>query len=104
MNASLQWSQDALEDFKKQIAYIAEHNPQAAFKVAERMDDCARKLSLRSTGRTGRVDGTLEKPVPGLPYIMVYAVSTDENCTVVTILRLIHTARDWRRGKWPPSM
>ncbi|MDP9839631.1 plasmid stabilization system protein ParE [Neorhizobium huautlense] len=102
MNASLQWSRDALEDFKKQIAYIAEHNPQAAAKVAERMDDCARKLLLRSTGRPGRVDGTLEKTVPGLPYIMAYAVSADETRTVITILRLIHTARDWRRGKWPP--
>lgn len=103
MNASLQWSRNALEDFKKQIAYIAEHNPQAAAKVAERIDDCARKLSLRSTGRPGRVDGTLEKTVTGLPYIVAYAVSTDATHTVITILRLIHTARDWRREKWPPS-
>lgn len=103
MNASLQWSRNALEDFKKQIAYIAERNPQAAAKVAERIDDCARNLSLRSRGRPGRVDGTLEKPVPGLPYIMAYSVSTDETHTVTTILRLIHTACDWRRAKWPPS-
>ena len=103
MNASLQWSRDALEDFKKQISYIAEHNPQAATKVADRMDACARKLLLRSTGRPGRVDGTREKPVPGLPYIMAYVVSTDETRTVITILRLIHTARDWHQGKWPTS-
>lgn len=103
MSASLQWSRDALDDFKKQIAYIAQHNPHAATKVAERMDSCARQLLLRSTGRPGRVDGTLEKPVPGLPYVMAYAVSTDENRTVITILRLIHTARDWRREKWPPE-
>ena len=101
MTAILQWSRDALEDFKQQIAYIAENNPQAAEKVALRIDDCARKLAARSTGRPGRVNDTWEKPVPGLPYVMAYVISKTEDRPLITILRLIHTSRDWRRGTWP---
>lgn len=101
MSSKLRWSRDALEDFKKQIAYIAENNPEAAGFVAQRVDDCATRLAVRSTGHPGRVDGTLEKPVPGLPYIMAYEVSSAGDVSTITILRLIHMSRNWRKGRWP---
>lgn len=97
----LQWSRDALEDFKKQIAYIAERNPGAARGVAQRIDEAASKLTSITAGRPGRVLGTYEKLVGRLPYIIAYAVSANEVSETVTILRLIHTSRDWRKGDWP---
>ncbi|MDK9719702.1 MAG: type II toxin-antitoxin system RelE/ParE family toxin [Rhodospirillales bacterium] len=42
-------------------------------------------------GRSGRVDGTRELPLPGLPWIAVYAVEED----TVVILRLLHGAQSW---------
>ncbi|TWF56508.1 type II toxin-antitoxin system RelE/ParE family toxin [Neorhizobium alkalisoli] len=101
MTAKLQWSRDALEDFKRQIGYIAEHNPESARDVAKRVDECALRLSVHSTGRPGRVAGTLEKSVAGLPYILAYNISATDRGSVLTVLRLIHTSRDWRKGQWP---
>ena len=47
----------------------------------------------------GRVAGTYEKSVARLPYVIAYALSEDD--AVVTILRVIHTSRDWRDDVWP---
>ena len=42
-------------------------------------------------GRIGRVEGTRELPLAGLPWIAVYAVEGD----AVTVLRLLHGAQAW---------
>lgn len=42
-------------------------------------------------GRAGRVEGTRELPLPGLPWVAIYAVEDE----VVTVLRLLHGAQDW---------
>jgi len=98
---ALQWSREALDDFKKQIAYIADRNPAAARRVTERIDDAASSLARLATGRSGRVKGTYEKVIPHLPYIIAYALTIKEGRETITILRLIHTSRDWRKGDWP---
>lgn len=54
-----------------------------------------------ATGRPGRVNGTYEKLVPRLPYILAYAIVSQDGREIVTILRVIHTARDWREDDWP---
>jgi toxin ParE1/3/4 len=65
--------------------------------VTERIDRAARDLGAMQIGRPGRVVGTYEKVVTGLPYIVAYAVEPAE----VIILRVIHGARDWPPGRWP---
>jgi plasmid stabilization system protein ParE len=65
----LVWSESVRHDFRKIIVYIAERNPPAAAKVADRIEQTARDLGAMPTGRRGRVSGTYEKSVPGLPYI-----------------------------------
>ncbi|SMF51827.1 Plasmid stabilization system protein ParE [Xaviernesmea oryzae] len=90
MTRALQWSREALDDLKKQIAYIADRNPAAARRAAERIDDAVSLLGGLATGRPGRVKGTHEKVIPNLPYI-----------ETITIHRLIHTSRDWREDNWP---
>lgn len=46
-------------------------------------------------GRAGRVSGTRELVVPGLPYVVVYLLEGDDLDGVVAILRIIHGAMRW---------
>jgi toxin ParE1/3/4 len=46
-------------------------------------------------GRRGRVEGTRELPLPGLPFIIVYRVL--EQADAIEIVNVIHGAQ-----RWPP--
>jgi toxin ParE1/3/4 len=96
------WSADALDDLDAAIAYIAADNPAAALKVLDRVGKSAESLGQIATGRRGRVAGTYEKSVRGLPYIIAYAIqSLPSGRERVVILRVIHGARNWLPGEWP---
>jgi toxin ParE1/3/4 len=97
----VQWSRDALDDLKTQIAYIAAENPGAARRVADRIRLTAAALGDMTTGRIGRVSGTYEKLVTGLPYVVAYAITNQAERQYVSILRVIHSARDWPGEAWP---
>lgn len=102
MRRQVQWSRDALDDLKEQIAFIAADNPRAARKVADEIRATGAALEDFTTGRPGRVSGTYEKSVTGLPFIVAYAITARAGQEAVTILRVIHTARDWSAENWPP--
>lgn len=91
------WSVDAHRDYLDILRYIADDNPDAAERVVDAIEDAGNRLGEFPTGRPGRVTGTYEKVVTGLPYIIAYAL-TDE---AVVIVRVIHTARDWLEEEWP---
>ncbi len=96
------WSEHARDDFRAIIGYIAEANPTAAHNVASRIDQTIRALGAMPTGRKGRVSGTYEKVVRGLPYIIAYGLGDQpRGHETVTILRVIHGARDWREDSRP---
>jgi toxin ParE1/3/4 len=96
------WSQDALDDMDSMVAYIAADNPAAALKVLGRIEQAAEKLGQMAIGRRGRVTGTYERPLSGLPYIIAYALQTlPSGRERVVILRVIHTARNWPKESWP---
>ena len=97
----MRWSREALDDLKRQIAYIAADNPAAAGKIADRIGETGVALGERPAGRPGRVTGTYEKLVVGLPYIIAYAIMAHAGRETVSILRVIHTARDWPTEQWP---
>jgi toxin ParE1/3/4 len=97
----VQWSRDALNDIRDQIAYIAADNPAAARRVADRLREVGAALGEMTTGRPGRVNGVYEKLVTNLPYIIAYAIKTQSGRETVSILRVIHTARDWPDEEWP---
>lgn len=102
MRRQVVWSKDARSDYLEILRYIAEDNPDAADRVADRFDQAAAALSDFATGRVGRVTGTYEKVLPGLPYILAYEIiGTDQGVEIVGILRIIHGARDWPAGSWP---
>ncbi len=96
------WSPDALDDLNSVIAYIATENPQAALDVIDKIETAGTALGEMATGRKGRVSGTYEKVVAGLPYIMAYAIDqTRDGSERIVILRVIHGARDWKEENWP---
>lgn len=96
------WSQDALTEFDGVVAYIARDNPAAAANVADRIEKAISGLAAMPTGRKGRVTGTYEKVVSGLPYIIAYALEpTPAGEEILAVLRVIHGARNWPEGQWP---
>jgi len=93
------WSRHAHDDFRGIIAYIAQDNPAAARNVVNHIDRTIQALAATPTGRQGRVTGTYEKVLRGLPSIVAYALGDEpKNHETITILRVIHDARDWREG------
>lgn len=94
----LEWSPFALADLEGILDYIGEHNPRAALDVIERIEKMADKLAYMPTGRKGRVAGTFEAVVTGLPYILCYRLLEVDRLYVD---RVIHGARDWPEGGWP---
>jgi toxin ParE1/3/4 len=91
------WSDDALQDFESAILHIAQESKKAALLVAERIETAIDRLGEMPTGHPGRVRGTYEKVVLKTPYIVAYALSERR----VTIVRIIHGARDWTDDTWP---
>ncbi|MGB3501819.1 MAG: type II toxin-antitoxin system RelE/ParE family toxin [Mesorhizobium sp.] len=91
------WSNDAARDFDDAIEFITTESDVAAMLVANRILTAVDLLAEIPTGRRGRVGGTYEKPVQKTPYIVAYSLTN----TSVTILRIIHSARDWPQDQWP---
>lgn len=89
------WSVDALDDLENIITYIATDNPRAALSVVDRIEACGNALGEMAIGRRGRVSGTYETLVIGLPYIIAYAIQRrSHGAERIVILRVIHMARD----------
>ncbi|MGO8954671.1 MAG: type II toxin-antitoxin system RelE/ParE family toxin [Rhodomicrobium sp.] len=103
MTRPVLWSRDALDELKRAVAHIARDNPLSAKDVAAAIRAAGAKLGVKSTGRKGRVSGTFEKSLSRLPYIIAYAVEAINGQESIVILRVIHTARDWKRESWPKS-
>ena len=95
------WSDAARRDYFDILRYIAADNPDAAERIVDAIERAGNGLGEFTTGRPGRVSGTYEKLVPGLRYILAYRLAVRDGREVVAILRVIHTARDWREEDWP---
>jgi plasmid stabilization system protein ParE len=102
MKRAVRWSRAALDDLRSQVDYIARENPAAARRVATRIPLSGAALSEIATGRIGRVPGTYEKVVQGLPYIIAYSIQArSSGRETIHIVRVIHGARNWPAGEWP---
>ena len=86
------WLRLALRDMREIAAYNAQDSPEASKAVVERIWQESQGLSsLADRGRPGRVPGTRELVLEGLPYFLAYRVKGK----TVQILRIIHTSRKW---------
>ena len=98
----VKWSIDAVDELDGIARHIAQDDPAAALEVANAIETSVDGLAAMPTGRKGRVSGTYEKVVPGLPYIIAYALGDEpKGDETITILRVNHGARDWRQESWP---
>lgn len=82
---------EARQDLAAIIAYIAADNPAAADVFLDRIIERTETLPHHPHAfRKGRLPGTREMVIHP-HYILVYATRDDG----VTILRLLHSARNW---------
>jgi plasmid stabilization system protein ParE len=83
----------ACNDLENIVGWIAKDSPTSARSVAERvLDTIENKIPLfPRIGRIGKVEGTREWILRGLPYIVVYQI--DEAREAVTILGIFHGAQ-----------
>ncbi len=88
----VKWTEPAAKALESIQDYIAKENSRAAFEVAQKIRHAAEQLNDHpELGRAGRVRGTYELVIPGLPYIVPYRVKGEE----VQILSVYHTSRKW---------
>ena len=88
----VKWSRTALLNLDYAVEYIAADNPTAAAEVARIIWDVSQLLvDQPGIGRPGRVAGTRELVISGLPYILPYIEKVD----TVIILRVMHTSMKW---------
>lgn len=88
----IRWTEPAATALGRIQDYIAREDPRAAFAVVQRIRIAVSQLEAHpKIGRTGRVRGTYELVVHGLPYIVPYRIKKNE----VHILSVYHTSRKW---------
>jgi toxin ParE1/3/4 len=88
----IRWTTPALRDVEAIGDYIARDDPAAAAKIVTRIFESVATLEAHpAIGRPGRVPGTRELVLSGLPYIVPYRVRAE----VVELLAVFHGARRW---------
>lgn len=91
----LKWTRAASQDLESVERYISRDNPDAAIDTVLEIIRRAEVLAEHpGMGRPGRVEGTRELVLSGLPYVVPYIHQGD----TVIILRVLHGAM-----KWPES-
>lgn len=89
---TVRWTRLARADFVAHCERIARDDLDRAVIMAAEIERRVGALdAFPYRGRPGRVDGTRELPLPGLPWVAIYAVAGD----AVTVLRLLHGAQAW---------
>ena len=87
----LKWEDAARADIKEIADYISDDNIEAALALVNEIDFKGKQLPYHPRlYRRGRVSGTREMVVRR-NYIVIYT----ETPELVTILRVIHAARQW---------
>jgi toxin ParE1/3/4 len=83
----------AYADLDRIFIWIARDRPRSARSVVDRILDSAERLGrFPHMGHVGRAPGTFELVVPGLPYVVVYRINTDDD--VIDVVSVFHGAQD----------
>ena len=91
----VRWTTPAAKALLAIQEYIARDNPRAAFEVAQHIRVAVEQLRDHpKMGRAGRLRGTHELVIHGIPYIVPYRIKRKE----IQILSVYHSTR-----KWPES-
>ena len=88
----IRWEEEALADLVDLREYIAQDNPAAAQKTAQRiLEKTGLLLSQPLMGSPGRIHNTREMVIINTPYTIIYHATPD----TISILRVFHQARQW---------
>ena len=88
----LVWSRYAERDADAIEEHIAQDRPATAVEVRDQIELQIRRLKdFPEMGRKGRVRGTRELVIAGLPWIVVYRVTGD----TIEVARVLHGAQQW---------
>jgi toxin ParE1/3/4 len=90
---TLLWSPESIHDLIALRAYIAEHDPPSAKRVALHILLSVEHLLSENPkrGAPGRVPGTRELVIPKTPYVVPYRVRG----STIEIVRMYHSSRRW---------
>lgn len=92
----LKWTDFAAKDLDHIETYIAtENSPLIAIDVVLRVLNTSELILSNhpKAGRPGRVSGTRELVIEGIPFILIYRIV--DRVGQVQILRLLHAAQQW---------
>jgi addiction module RelE/StbE family toxin len=88
---NVHFTPQAYDDLTSIRDWIGEDDVRAADRVVGRIVQTAMMFGqFPLLGRPGRVDGTREFSVVGLPYLIVYAIASE---TEIDVLTIVHTRR-----------
>jgi toxin ParE1/3/4 len=88
----VKWTRKAIDNLQSAVEFIAKDKPMAASDVALKIYKAAQLLRAQpGMGRPGRVAGTRELVIKGLPFILPYTVKEG----TAFILRVLHTSMKW---------
>ena len=91
----LQWTEPAAQDLDKVEEYIAKENsPTVAIDIVLKVMETVEMVlpTHPRAGRMGRVTGTRELVVEGVPFIVIYRqIGSDQ----LQIIRVLHDAQQW---------
>ena len=87
------WSPESIHDLLALRAYIAEHDPASAKRVAVHILRSVEHLLSENPklGAPGRVPGTRELVISKTPYVVPYRVRG----STIEIVRVYHSSRRW---------
>jgi len=90
---NVSFTPQAREDLTAIRDWIAQDNARAADRIVARIVQTAMMFAqFPMLGRAGVVAGTREFSVVGLPYVLVYAIASE---TEVDVLTVLHTRRNY---------
>ena len=88
----IQWTRRALRRLDTIGVHIAKDNLVASENVVARIVASVNALAqFPSLGRVGRIAGTRENVIAGLPYIVPYRVKPD----TIEVITVLHGAQKW---------
>jgi addiction module RelE/StbE family toxin len=93
----VRWSPSAAHDLEQIFDYLRTDNLRTARRVAQAIYQRVEALAAHPyQGRSGRLPGTRELPLPPLPFIVVYRVL--ETRDALEVAGVIHGVQ-----RWPPG-
>lgn len=85
------WSTRFRDELRREVIYLKARNPAVAEEVRQRIVKSVRRLQrFPEAGRAWRLAGSRELVIPGLPYIVIYKITTE----AIVVASLFHASRE----------